>query len=434
MKTADVDERIKQLEQENIRLKKGIEELSILNEIALAISSTLSLDKIIELIIRKCVKHFTVEQASVLLLDKEDEDAPFHTMIRRADRSGYILPYRLDTQITGWMLKNQSALIINNFEQDKRFTIPDPEKFPVNSLLNVPLMLKGKMIGLICLFNKKETIGFTLDNQRLLSIIATESAQVIENARLYKEEQEYLSIREELRLASQIQLNLLPKKFPELPGYDIAAINLPAQQVSGDYYDFIPISETELAFCLGDVSGKGMPAALLMANLQATLRGQVFFKNSPKVCVTYSNSLLFNSTSSEKFVSLFYGKIDIKNHELLLCNAGHDRPLFLSKDNELFRLKTGGIVLGFIPDFQYEEEKRVIQAGEIILVYSDGITEAMNENEEEFGEERLIEILRENKDQSSERIIKKIIENVGNHFRGMPQMDDMTLLIIKRER
>ncbi|NOZ57520.1 MAG: GAF domain-containing protein, partial [Calditrichaeota bacterium] len=257
------------LRQENRRLQRSVLELSVLNDVATAIGSTMALDKIIELIIEKCVKHFRVEQGAVLLLDERQDQVSFRTMVRKLDTTGYRRPYRLDTELSGWMLKHRRPLVVNDFASDGRFSGGRDAPFEIRSLLAAPLLLKSKMIGLICLFNKKLSEGFTPDDQRLLSILAVESAQVIENARLYQEEQELRRVQEELRVASDIQRGLLPKAFPEIEGYDIAAVNLPARVVSGDYYDFINLPDGNLGFCLGDVSGKGMPAALLMANLQA---------------------------------------------------------------------------------------------------------------------------------------------------------------------
>ena len=223
------------------------------------------------------------------------------------------------------------------------------------------------------------------------------------------------------------------KEIPNFPGYDIAAQNIPARTVSGDFYDFIPVSESGLAFCLGDVSGKGMPAALLTANLQATLKGQVFVGKSPNECIGHSNTLLYNSTSSEKFATLFYGIIDRDKHELTFCNAGHDRPFLFAKEGIIPRLQTGGIVLGFLQNFQYEEEKRILNKGELLLVYSDGVTETMNTYEEEYGEERLQQLVSKSINESAQAIIDKISTELKTFSKGLPQADDITLLIIKRE-
>ncbi len=199
------------LQEENSRLKAAVEELAILNDIATAITSTQSLEKIVALIVQRCIKHLKVEQGVVMLLDEQDTEKPFQTMIRKQDSSINILPYRFDSQVTGWMLKNKSPLLINDLKGDSRFKFTDETNLPVKTLLSVPMSLKGKMIGLLTLFNKKSEAGFSGDDQRLLSIIAAQSAHVLEHARLLQKEQQLLKLEEEYRMAKEIQLNILPK-------------------------------------------------------------------------------------------------------------------------------------------------------------------------------------------------------------------------------
>lgn len=424
-------QQIKALQEENEKLRSSLNELSVLNDIAVAISSSQSLDKIINLIVHKCIRYFAVEQAAVLLLEQKEEKGMFRTLVRHADQSHFNLPYRLNDQLTGWMLKNREPLLINDFEHDSRFSSAG-QQIVIHSLLSVPLMLKGNMTGLICLFNKKKDGLFNEKDKRLLSIIASESAQIIENARLLETEKEYLRTREELRMAASIQKELLPKEIPQLTGYDMAAINIPARTVSGDYYDFILLPENQVAFCLGDVSGKGMPAALLTANLQATLRGQIFMKNSPAKCMEHSNSLLFSNTSSEKFATFFYGVVDNTTHTLSYCNAGHDPPYLLSPKGTFKRLKTGGIVLGFINEFAYSEETLPLAKGDILFLFSDGVTEAMNPAEEEFGEERLEQILTHHLDKSAAELIDIVLKEIQGYMAGATQADDITIVTIKR--
>jgi serine phosphatase RsbU (regulator of sigma subunit) len=434
MNPEDIQKSYDRLFEENNRLRLAVEELSILNDIATAITSTQSLEQIVELIVQKCVKHLKVEQGAVMLLDEKDQDNPFHTMVRKQDTMAEILPFRLDTQLTGWMIKNKAPLLINDFKTDNRFKWLSDKEIPIHSLLSVPMLLKGKIVGLITVYNKRMDHGFTSDDQRLLAIISAQSAHVIENARLYLEEQAFYRLQEEMRLAKDIQVNLLPTTSPRITGYDIAGMSIPAKDVGGDYFDYIPLTDNTLAFCLGDVSGKGMPAALLMANLQATLRGQSTLNSNCKDCIQLSNKLIYQSTDPKKFATLYYGILDSKAHELKYCNAGHDNPLLLRKNQPPLRLKTGGIVLGFVPDFDYDEENIQFEPGTTLLIYSDGITEAMNAEEEEFGEERLLNILSENIELTAETIIQKILSAVNDHVGEVPQMDDMTLLVIKREK
>ncbi|MCK5222349.1 MAG: SpoIIE family protein phosphatase [Candidatus Aminicenantes bacterium] len=422
------------LKEENRRLKRGLEELSVLNEIATAINSALSIDNILESITQKCRKHLKVEQVAVMLLDEQSEEKPFQTMVRGWDQVTGAIPFRFDTQLTGWMLKNRTPLLINDFLNDNRFQKTSEDTDSIKSLLSVPLLCKSKMIGLITVFNKTVEAGFNDDDQRLLSIISSQSSQVIENARLLKEEQELIKVQQELQLAYEIQTNLLPEKSPEIDGYEIYGISIPAKEVGGDYFDFIPIENNKLAFCLGDISGKGMPAALLMSNLQASVRGQTLEKSSVKICMEKINSMLFHNTPPEKFSTFFYGILDSENHKIAYSNAGHNYPFLFSKKGNIKQLDEGDIVLGCMENFQFGEQMIFMEAGDLLLIYSDGITEAINENEEELGEDEMIKVIVENPDLSLEDMADKIMEKVKLHSGDNLQYDDMTIVLIKRRK
>ncbi|MCX6170759.1 MAG: SpoIIE family protein phosphatase [Ignavibacteriales bacterium] len=422
------------LELENQRLKNAVEELAILNEIAIAVSSAQTLNSIVDLVVNKCVKHLKVEQAVVMLLNEKDLNNPFQTMIRKQDSVVGTLPFRFNTLLTGWMLKNKSPLLINNLKEDVRFKLIGQDTININSLLSVPLVLKGEMLGLLTVFNKKNEKEFTIEDQKLLSIIAAQSAQVIENARLHEEEHALVKLREEMRLANEIQVNLLPHRSPEISGYQIAGKSIPAKEVGGDYYDFISLEDEKLAFCLGDISGKGIPAALLMANLQATLRGQTLLNYSCKDCISFANKLLYLNTDAKKYATLFYGILDYKKNQISYCNAGHNNPILISRDKKIERLNIGGIVVGIMPEFPFQETSVQLNDGDLLFLFSDGITEAMNESEEEYEEERLIKSLLELHDKSAEEIIENILKRVNEYSNHTEPMDDKTIVVIKYEK
>ena len=420
-----------QLNKENIRLKSAVEELSILNDISTAIASTQSLDQITNLIVKKCVKHLNAEQGSIQIVDEKDFINPFHTMIRVKDSQKNIEAIRFDEQISNQMLSTKKPLIINKFHNDEKISLQNRDEIKIRSLLSVPMIIKGKMIGILSLFNKESDKGFTDEDQRLLSIIATQSASVIENSRLFGEEQKLLQIQQEIKVAAEIQKNLLPTEIPIIEGYDIYALNIPAKEVGGDYYDFIKISETKTAIALGDVSGKGLPASMLMANLQATLRGQLLFCNCAKDCIGRANNLLYKSTDTSKFVTLFFGILDTENNTLTYCNAGHNEPIFLQNKKEN-KLDKGGMILSIMEDIVYEEEIINFEIGSTLIVFTDGITEAMNEQEEEYGEGRLYNLIESQSDLGSKQLAEEILRDVRNFSSAIPQSDDITMMIIKR--
>lgn len=414
------------------KLKLAVKELSVLNDISTAVSTTHDLDQVIELIVHECVNHLNVEQGAIMLLVQNETDDKFHTIIREVETDTDIIPYHFGVQLSGWMVKNQKSLLINDVPSDDRFTNLSDDEFPIKSILSAPLKTKGRLIGVLNVFNKISEDGFTLDDQRILSIIATQSAQVVENARLYDEEQSLKKIEEELKIANDIQTRLLPKTNPQINGFDIAGKSVPAKEVGGDYYDFISVDENNIVICLGDISGKGMPAALLMANLQATLRGQALFTSSAGECLTRANKLLYRSTDRQNYATLFYGILDSSNDTFRFSNAGHNPPILMNLDKKVIRLTKGGTVLGFMEDFQFEEDSVNLKKGDTIIIYSDGIDEAFNIDDEEYGEENLLSIIKDSLSLDAEKIIENVFESVRFHVQDAPQSDDITIVVIKK--
>jgi len=380
------------LQEENQRLKRAVDELSILNDLARAIGASMNSEEIIQTITRRSLRALNAEQGVITLFYLTSVDG-MTTLIRDVQSSAELEKFHVCQSLKGWMQLNKKPLLMNDPRSDGRFRGVTWDT-SIRNLLCVPLMTKSELKGVITVYNKKGDAGFTEDDQRLLVIIAAQSAQVIENARLYEQEKSLLVMQEQLRLAAQIQQGLLPKKYPVVPGYDIAARTIPAQMVGGDYYDFITIDHNRLAVGLGDVTGKGLPASLLMANLQATLRGQTLLTASAKECIVRSNKLLFETTSDEKFVTLFYGILDTSTHQLLYCNAGHDHPFLFSEKQGQRRLGVGGVVLGILEQFPFQEDTVTLHDGDLLVIYSDGIPEAMNSDHVQFGAEKLEEILK----------------------------------------
>ena len=422
---------VDRLDEENLKLKRSVKELSILNEIGAAISSTIGVDKVTELIMKKCIMHIGTEQGTIWLMNKEQEVNPLKTFVRVTDATIAGLPYRLGINLVGWMLKNQKPLLSNNLSQDERFKGIDKESAQIKSLLAVPLTLKNKIIGIICLFNKKDNLEFTPDDQRLLSIIAIQSAQTIENARLYEEERKLLVLEEDLRTARSIQQSLLPKGNPKIPGIELVGLSMPAKEVGGDYYDFIPIDEAHWGIAIADVSGKGTPAALLMSNLQACLRGQAVINRSVKDTVTKANIMLSRFMDPGKFITLFYGILNLEDKTFTYTNAGHNYPFLLDKEGKVRMLEKGGMVLGILKDAVYEEETVQLEPESLLLMFTDGITEAVNAEEEMFEEKRLLALLQNNSSFSAQQLSDKIVDEVLQFCGSTPQADDITLVLMK---
>ncbi len=242
-------------------------------------------------------------------------------------------------------------------------------------------------------------------------------------------------IEEELakvRLAAVIQRDLLPKQAPQIEGYDLAGRSIPAQTVGGDYFDFIPAGDGGLAMCLGDVSGKGLPASLLMANLQAAVRSQVLASASVTECLRRTNTLLYRSTDPGKFVTAFFCVLDPGAHRLRFSSAGHNPPILLRASGEVQMLEVGGLILGVMEDTEYEDAVCELDPGDVLVIYSDGISEAPDSDGGEFGEQGIIDVLVRERQQSAATILDAVVKAALDFSGDQLQMDDMTMIVLKR--
>ena len=421
---------IQSLKQENERLNRAVHELSILNELAREIGASINSQDVMQTVISRSLRAVSAEQG-VITLSPVGKNGKMKTLVRSMATTGENKPYHVDQALLGWMQINKTPLLISDPQVDERFNgVLWDEK--IKSVLCVPLLIKSELVGILTVFNKRKKQQFTHEDQRLLAILAAQSAQVVENARLHEEEHKFLRVQEELRLATDIQIGLLPKESPVIPGYDIHGVSLPAQSVGGDYFDFIIQDEKHLAVCLGDVAGKGLSAALVMSNMQATIRGQAQVEHSPAECLRLSNRLLFHSTTMNKFATLFYGQLHIHSHEFFYANAGHNRPILFCQNGAVEILDTAGLALSIVENEEYRDDKISLNPGDILVIYSDGITEAMNPDGEEFEEERLRQVVAQHRHKPAEDILSHIIKDVQLFRDSAEQNDDITAVIIKR--
>ena len=417
------------LEEENKRLRRAVEELSILNDLAVAVGTAADPQEVVHKLVERLMRAVHAEQATVTLFGPKLEDTA-QTQVRVMASSTELPQYHMDHAFAGWMELYKKPLVINDPKSDKRFRGVEWDD-TVQNVMCVPMMVKSEMIGAVTVYNKKGGGAFTEEDQRLLPIIAVQSAQIIDNTRLIKEN---AGMQEQVRLAYEIQRNLLPHVPPEVPGYDIAGTSIPAQSVGGDYYDFIQTAAGDWAICLGDVSGKGLPASLLMANIQATLRGQTLVEAEVRDRIERSNKLLYRSTDVEKFATLFYGVLKPPTHEFAFVNAGHETPLVFRFDGEVIRLETGGLALGVIDDFPYGQDKISFARGDLMVVYSDGVTDATSPSDEPFGVERLLSAVGECRGEPAAVVLERVVADVERHTAGAPQLDDITVVVVKRVR
>jgi len=420
-----------ELEKHALLAKTEVRKLEQLIEATKIVNSTLELEKLLKIILDTALHIVDGDRGTLYVVDVQKGEL-WSKLFVGSERVTIKLP--IGKGIAGYVAATGDTINLEDAYLDARFN-PNVDKktgYRTKTVLCMPLKNKdGVIVGVLQLLNKHRGL-FTRDDENFIRALSIHAAIAIENARLYEAEKAFQEMREEVRLAAKIQLELLPKTMPVLAGYDIAGTSIPAQVVGGDYYDFIWIDDAHLAICLGDVSGKGLPASLLMANLQATMRGQLLADCSPRECMSRSNTLLFRSTSSEKFVTFFYCYLDISAHRLSYSNAGHENPILVTAKGKIERMESGGIVLGIMDKYPFEEATMQIHTGDVLVIYTDGIIEAMNLKEEMFGEERLVEVLRQSRDSTSEKIVNAVVDAVKAFTGSAPQSDDITMVVVKR--
>jgi sigma-B regulation protein RsbU (phosphoserine phosphatase) len=264
-------------------------------------------------------------------------------------------------------------------------------------------------------------------------MLASQVSASLHNISLLKEVVEKRVMEEELNIARSIQLNLLPSRFPVLDRYEVAGLSVSSKQVGGDYYDCLHRGSL-LAVAVADISGKGVPASLLMASLQASLRSNMDRMERPVDLVSRLNTMMCETTTEDKFATLFYGCLDMDRDTLGYTNAGHVFPVVIRNDGRVETLDYSGLILGVIPEFAYEHKSLVFRPGDLLVVTSDGVTEAMNENGEFFGEARLHEFLSLLNGGSAREILDSIVEGVRQFTGPKGAGDDLTILVLRRKK
>ena len=303
-------------------------------------------------------------------------------------------------------------------------------------VLAVPLRSGEKTVGVILLGSRGGGAAYTADDIDYIGGLADQATVALENAWLFRETLEKKKLEQELQLASDIQNRLLPASMPPLEHFDLMAKTRPARQVGGDYYDILPVSapgpEHPHVVCVADVSGKGVGASLLMSNFQATLRALLTPDKPMPDIVARMNDLVHASTAANKYVTSIFAKVDPASGHVDFVNAGHNDGLVIRSDGSVDRMKACGLSVGLMPSRPYREGSLDLRAGDVMVLYSDGVTEANDPDENEFEDDRLIEVVRANADKPAADIISAIYEAVDGFAKTAPQYDDITVMVVKR--
>jgi sigma-B regulation protein RsbU (phosphoserine phosphatase) len=294
--------------------------------------------------------------------------------------------------------------------------------------LSVGLRYKGQGIGVLRIYTEKEQ-EFTKLRINLLKAVAAQAAAAIENARLLTETLEAEALEKQVRMAADVQQRMIPQTPPHIPGLDLAAVYVPCFELGGDLYDFIPLPYDNVGLVIADVSGKGVPASLIMASVRAALRAQVDNVYYLYEVVRRLNVMLFRDTKPTEFVTLFYGVLDASNRRLTYCNAGHPHGLIL-RDGEIVELKSDNMVLGVDPDEQYVQSFTDLKPNDILLLYTDGLADAMNFNQQTFGRQRIIEAFKKG-GPTAEAVAQNILWDLRRFVGLNKRTDDVTMIVAR---
>lgn len=308
----------------------------------------------------------------------------------------------------------------------------------LNSQLLLPIGSKDKLSGVISLSPKKSEEPYSQNDLRLLKSVAAQTGLALENSRLTEaiayEAGQKERLNRELEIAREVQERLFPQELPPTEGLDYIGACRPALGVGGDYYDFLELPDNKFGIAIGDVSGKGIGASLMMASLQASLRGQAIHCGSDLAgLMKHVNTLVYEASTSNRYATFFYAQLDLKSQKLIYVNAGHNPPFLLRKNGEVVRLEDGGPVVGMLPTMfvNYTQGEMQFEKGDLFVGYTDGISEAMNPAEEEWGEDAMLEELKNVYDKPSEEILTYIVAEADKFANGAKQHDDMTMIIVK---
>jgi FixJ family two-component response regulator len=288
-----------------------------------------------------------------------------------------------------------------------------------------PVTVKGDLAGFIYIGEKLCGGRYTPDEVKFLDSVVEQIGGALGSLQAREREQE-------LEEARAIQRRLLPKQMPQISGFEISASWQPAHTVSGDYYDALKIDEGRVDFCIADVSGKGMPAALLMSNVQAAVKASASITTSPAEVCRKVNRVVCSNTADDRFITFFYCSLDGQSRRLVYTNAGHNPGILIRRDGTVERLATGGAVFGPFPDWEYTQEEVELDSGDRVFLFTDGITEVTNQKDEEFGEERLIELIAKNRELAAADLQSVVMKTVAE-FSNYSFQDDATMIAISVE-
>ncbi len=421
-KTIENALQVEEIQGINKELDQRIQQLKTLFDIARGLSATLDQNKIKKLLTYALMGQMLINRYALIFYNSVDgtqvEAKGFlKDIIESIAETLRQIPYL------------ESAILIQDIENE--YIQERLVRLGVQVL--IPMRHQNKLLGIILLGEKINKNTYSTVDLDFLSTLVSQAVVSLENARLFQETLEKQRIEQELQVARQIQKKLLPKEIPQIPGYDVFGINISSKEVGGDYFDIMNISDYQHALAIADVSGKSVPASLLMANLQAGLRLLIKENIELSTLVGRLNNLIYQNTDLDRYITFFIGILDSQKNIFRYVNAGHNPPLIYHSDGTVKLLEEGGLILGMLPEYKYQTGLVQFTPGDLFVAYTDGVTEALNTFEEEFGEERLINYVKEKYRENLHQIAQGLIRTIKEFTLKTEQADDITLLLMKKK-
>ncbi len=409
--------------------KREALERDILLKVAREISSSLKLETVLNSIIDSMRKVVPYDSAALFLINHNTGKIDYEIARGYSQQARNQLHLKIGQGVSGWVAKTGRSLIVRDVSREPRYVRVDPD---TRSELAVPIRAGRKVIGVFNLESHRCDV-YTPRRKKLLEAFAASAAVAIQNARLYRVSLEKKELEKELSIATKIQQTLLPRSLPSTRSLKLIAFNQPSKRVGGDLYDAFRTVDGRIAMAVGDVSGKGVPGAILMATLHAIYRTEIRRDLSPKRLITRINKQFHENIEVGKFATFFHAVVDIDGRMITYCNAGHNPAILLRADGSHELLHSTGLILGLIADAEYQEKKIDFMPGDLLVAYSDGIVEAENKDEELFGLERLIEVVAKNHRENVHVIKKAILTALKQFSHKLAAQDDITFMVLKFE-
>jgi sigma-B regulation protein RsbU (phosphoserine phosphatase) len=406
-------------------------EITSLLEISHVVESGKDLQNSLDFIMEESMRIMKAEAASLMLMVNNKE---LKFRVALGPKGKDVKPFRLPVGkgIAGWVAKHGKPLLIPDAYKDKRFN-PEFDKksgFKTKSIICVPMIYKDKIIGILQVLNRKDGAIFHSSDLRIFTIFASQAALAIENSRLFYSVLEKEIIEKDLSIAAEIQRLMIPLKLPEIEGITTKGTYLPSKDVGGDIYGIFPISENETVFCIGDVSGKGVPGALLVSTLHATLKAYLEFTSDIKLILNKLNQLIIEISTKDKYITFFIAHYNRTTSELSFINAGHNPPYWLQRGKPAEKLKSNGMAIGVMP-YEYKTSEIKIKTDDLLVLYTDGLVEAWDERKKAFGDKKLNTIVNLHNEFNCTLLHDIIIQYVNLHTENVAKADDFALLVLQ---